>query len=67
MSLLGTAIAAGLWLVVLAVAYAVAAYAALFYLPAADELPSGTVVDAAFVFTAPFVLGVAWFAAARNG
>lgn len=67
MTLLGTAVAVGIWAVVLAVGYALAAYVALFYLPPADELPNGTVADAVFVFTVPFVLCVTWLAATRNG
>lgn len=67
MSLLGTAVAVGLWVVVVAVGYALVAYVALFYLPPAEELPNGTVADAVFVLTVPFVLAVTWLAAARNG
>lgn len=67
MNLVGTAVAVGLWLAVLAVGYAVLAYVALFYLPPAEELPDPAVADAAFVFTAPFVLAVTWLSAARNG
>lgn len=66
MSLVDLAVAAGLWLVVGLVVYALAAYAVLFYLPSADRLPNGTVADAAFVATAPLVLAVTWLAAARN-
>jgi cytochrome c-type biogenesis protein CcmE len=59
-------VAAGVWLVAGLVAYAVGSYVVLFYLPSADDLPNGTVADAAFVATAPFVLAVTWLAAVRN-
>lgn len=67
MSLLGTAVAAGLWLAAGLVVYATLAYVVLFYLPSADRLPNGTVADAAFVATAPLVLAVTWLAALRRG
>lgn len=66
MTLLDTATAVGLWLVVGLVVYATVAYAVLFYLPSAEDLPNGTVADAAFVATVPFVLVVTWLATLRN-
>lgn len=66
MSLVDGLVGAGLWLVVVLVAYAVGSYLVLFHLPSADELPNGTVADVAFVATAPFILAVTWLAAVRN-
>ncbi len=66
MTLVDTAVAVGLWLVVGLVGYAFASYVALFYLPPADRLPNGTVADAVFVATVPFVLATTWLAAVRN-
>lgn len=66
MTLADLAVAAVLWLVVGLVAYAIGSYAVLFYLPSAEDVPNGTVADAAFVLTAPFVLAVTWLAAVRN-
>lgn len=66
MTLVGTATAVGLWLVALVVGYVAVSYLVLFYLPAADRLPSGAAADAAFVLTLPFVLAVTWLAAMRR-
>lgn len=66
MSLLGTAAAIGLWLVVGIGVYAALSYLILFYLPGADRLSSGVVADAAFVVTLPFVVAMTWLAAVRN-
>lgn len=63
MSLHGSPVSLGLWIVVGLVVYAAVSYAVLFYLPRPEELPSGTVADAAFAVTLPFVLAVAWLAA----
>lgn len=65
MSLVGTAVTVSLWIGVGLVAYAVAAYVVLFYLPRAVELPNGAVADIAFGATLPFVLAVTWLAGYR--
>lgn len=65
MSLVGTAVTVGLWIGIGLVAYAMAAYVALFYLPSADELPNGAVADLVFGATLPFVLVVTWLAGHR--
>ena len=61
-SLVGAAAAVGLWLLLGLAVYAVVAGAVLLFLPSAEELPSGLVADAAFAFTLPLVLGLAWVA-----
>lgn len=66
MTLVDVAVAGGLWLVAGLVTYAVGSYVVLFYLPSVDRLPNGTVADAVFVATAPFVLMVTWLATVRN-
>lgn len=66
MTLLGTAVAVGLWLAAGLVAYAVLAAIVLFYLPPVDRLRSGPAVDAAFAVTLPLVLAMTWLAAVRR-
>lgn len=60
------ATAAAVWVAVGLVAYAAVSYALLFYLPPAESLPSGTVADAAFALTLPFVLAVTWLSTVGN-
>lgn len=66
MGLIGFLTAGAVWLVVGLVVYGVLAYFLMFYLPTAEELPNGTVADAAFVLTAPLMLVVTWIAATRR-
>ena len=66
MTLLGTAAAVGLWLLAAVAVYAVLAGVVLFFLPPAEELPNGTVVDGAFAFTLPLVLATTWLATLRR-
>lgn len=66
MTVLGTAVAVGLWLAAALAVYAVVAAAVLFYLPSAERLPNGSAVDAAFVLTLPLVLAAAWLATLRR-
>lgn len=67
MSIPGTAAAVGLWFLLALLIYAAVAVAVLIYLPPADRFPSGTLTDVAFAVTAPVVLLVTWFRAARRG
>lgn len=66
MSLLGTAVTVMLGALLLLLGYAVAAYGVLFFLLADERLGSGLAVDAAYAFTAPFVLSITWLRTVRS-
>jgi len=66
MSLIGTAVTVILGVLLFLIGYAVAAYGVLFYLLADERLGSGLAVDAAYAFTAPFVLSIAWLRTVRS-
>lgn len=66
MTLAESAMAVGLWAIVVIAVYAGVSYVLLFYLPPADRLANGTIADTVFVTTLPLVLALTWIAAVRN-